>query len=110
MVEGIAEVATVWREEAAQHRAEATKAFVERVLTTLEVVQASWQQDARASEEAEALRRELEEMVGPMRDEFLVSKGEFRGFLRNEIPKRIKALVSEAAQEAQKEFGGISEG
>jgi Dynamin family len=106
MIEGIAEIATVWREEAAQHRAEATKAFVERVLTTLEVVEASWQQDARASEEAEALRRELEEVVGPMRDEFLVSKGEFRGFLRNEIPKRIEALVSDAAQEAQKDIRG----
>ena len=106
MGEGIAEIATVWREEAAQRRAEATKAFVDRVLTTLEVVEASWQQEARASEEAEVLRRELEVVVNPMRDVFLVSKGEFRGFLRNEIPKRIEALVSEATQEAQKDIRG----
>jgi hypothetical protein len=110
MGEGIAEIATVWREEAAQHRAEAAKAFVERVLTTLEVVEARWQQDARASEEAEALRRELEAVVSPMRDEFLVSKGEFRGFLRNEVPKRIAALVSDAAQEAQKDIRGYLRG
>jgi len=107
---GIAEIATQWREEAAERRIEATKAFVERVLTTLEVVEARWQQEARATDEAEALRRELEEVVRPMRDEFLVSKGEFRGFLRNEIPKRIEALVSDAAQVAQKDIRGYLRG
>ena len=40
MGQGIAEIATVWREEAAQRRAEATKAFVERVLTSWK----SWKQ------------------------------------------------------------------
>lgn len=110
MVEGIGEIATVWRDEAAQHRTDTTKAFVERVLTTLEVVEARWQQEARAGEEAEALRRELEQVVGPMRDEFLVSKGEFRGFLRTEVPKRIAALVSDAAQEAQKDIRGYLRG
>lgn len=106
MREGITEIGAVWREEAARHRAEATKAFVDRVLTTLEVVEARWQQESRASEEAESLRRELEEVVRPMRDEFLVSKGEFRGFLRNEVPKRIEALVSDAAQEAKEDIRG----
>ena len=110
MGEGIAEIGAAWRAEAAQHLADATKAFAERVLTTLEVVEARWQQESRASEEAEALRRELEEVVGPMRDEFLVSKGEFRGFLRNEVPKRITALVSDAAQEAQKDIRGYLRG
>jgi len=104
MGEGIADIGAAWREEATQHRADATKAFVDRVLTTLEVVEARWQQESRASEEAEALRRELEQVVGPMREEFLVSKGEFRGFLRNEVPKRIGSLVSDAAQEAQKDI------
>jgi predicted GTPase len=110
MAEGIAEVAALWREEAAQHREEATKTFVERVLTTLEVVEARWQQEARATEEAETLRRELEQVLDPMRDEFLVSKGEFRGFLRNEVPKRIAALVSDAAQETQKDIRGYLRG
>jgi len=104
MREGITEIVAAWREEVARHRADATRAFVERVLTTLEVVEARWQQETRASEEAESLHRELEEVVRPMRDEFLVSKGEFRGFLRNEVPKRIEALVSDATQEAQKDI------
>jgi hypothetical protein len=110
MRKGITEIGAVWREEAAQHRADATKAFVERVLTTLEVVEALWQQESRASEEAEALQRELEQVVGPMRDEFLVSKGEFRGFLRNEVPKRIEALVSDAAQAALEDIRGYLRG
>src|SRR5262249_11339160 len=110
MGQGIAEIAAAWREEAAQHRAEAAKTFVERVLTTLEVVEARWQQEAHATEEAETLRRELEQVVDPMRDEFLVRKGEFRGFLRNEIPKRIAALVSDAAQEAHKDIRGYLRG
>jgi hypothetical protein len=55
-------------------RFDATKSFVERVLTTLEVVEARWQQDARAGEEAEALRRELEQVVGPMREESAVHR------------------------------------
>jgi predicted GTPase len=104
MQAGITEIGAAWQEEAAHQRDEATKTFVERVLTTLEVVEALWQQDTRAGEEAEALRRELEEVVRPMRDEFLVSKGEFRGFLRNEVPRRIEALVSDAAQEAHKDI------
>src|SRR5262249_33056013 len=89
---------------AEQRRVEATSAFVDRVLATLEVVQARWQQGTRASEEVEVLRRELETTVAPMREEFLVRKGEFRGFLRHEIPKRIEALVSDAAQVAQKDI------
>ena len=110
MQAGITEIGAAWQDEAAHQRDEATKTFVERVLTTLEVVEALWQQDTRAGEEAEALRRELEEVVRPMRDEFLVSKGEFRGFLRNEVPKRIEALVSDAAQEAQKDIQGYLRG
>lgn len=104
MVDGIAAIASAWREDAAQQRADATKVFVERVLTTLEVVKARWQQDSRASDEAESLRRDLDQVVGPMRDEFLVSKGEFRGFLRTEVPKRIAALVSDASHEAQQDI------
>jgi hypothetical protein len=110
MQEGLAEIARAWREDAEQHRAEATKTFVERLLTTLELIQARWQQDVRASEEADGLRRELESLVAPMRDEFLVRKGEFRGFLRNEVPKRIEALVSDAAQEAHKLIRGYLRG
>jgi predicted GTPase len=101
---GLNEIARAWRESAEQQRAEAAKAFVDRVLTTLEVVQARWQQGGQADDEVEDLRRELESLIAPMRDEFLIRKGEFRGFLRNEIPKRIEALVSDAAQVARRDI------
>ena len=104
MRDGLAEIAMQWRERTTRHRADATRTFVDRVVTTLELVEARWQQDERASGEAEGLRRELEGVVSPLRDEFLVRKGEFRGFLRSEIPRRIETLVSNAAQEAHKDI------
>ncbi len=104
MRDGLKDVAQFWRRRVREHTSEATKAFVDRVLTTVQLVEATWRQEGRATLEAESLRRELEVIIAPMRDEFQVRKGAFRAFLRSEVPNRISSLVSEAGQQAYKDI------
>jgi dynamin family protein len=77
----------------------------ERIQTTLHVVQIQWQEETRATEEAEKLRQDLEIFLQPLRKDFHVRQGQYRGFLKKAIPQRIEDLVATARAKSEKEIG-----
>lgn len=84
----------------------ASDTFAKRLKTTLEVIVAQWSSEARAGEEAERLREELELFIKPLRDELLVRQGQYRAFLKKGVPQRIEDLVASASLTAQQEIDG----
>jgi GTP-binding protein EngB required for normal cell division len=84
----------------------ASDTFRERLTTTLGVVAAQWSSDARAGEEAERLREDLELFIKPLREELLVRQGQYRAFLKKGVPQRIEDLVATASLTAQQEIDG----
>jgi len=78
--------------------------FRERVDATLRVIKAQWTSETRAGEEAEQLREDLKVFLEPLREEMLVRKGQYRAFLKKNIPQRIEDLVKIAAAAAQEEI------
>ena len=78
--------------------------FLDRVLTILHVTRAQWEEETRASEEAERLREELAVFMEPLRKELHVRQGQFRAFLKKTVPQRIEDLVLVANGKAQTEI------
>lgn len=79
--------------------------FAERARAAIELCRTQWEQDARAEQEAERLREELEAFLNPLRREFLVRQGGFREFLRSTIPEQIELRIKgEAAVSARAEI------
>jgi GTP-binding protein EngB required for normal cell division len=72
-------------------------------LNELHVIQASWQEDNRAAEEAERLEKALENFINPKKEEYRARAAEFRGYLKETVQARIETLVMEARDEAEKE-------
>jgi hypothetical protein len=104
LISGLAGVAEAWRNRAKEDLAEAIATFRNRALASITLIEASWQDDRRAADEAEQLRKDLEEVVAPLRREFDVRKGGFREFLRTGVPDKIDSLVTEAALVAQEDI------
>ncbi len=96
LVEGLAGLARRQRELKALRLREVSEDFFHRVLATVRVNQARWREEARASQEAERLRGELDEFLEPLRREFHARQGAFREFLRETLPARIRELVEKA--------------
>lgn len=61
--------------------------------------------DQRAADEAERLRRELEQRIAPLRLELERRRGAFREFLRVGLPERIRSKLMEAETAARDEMG-----
>jgi hypothetical protein len=78
--------------------------FFHRVLATIRVNQARWREEARASEEAERLRGELDEFLEPLRREFHARQGAFREYLRETLPSHIRELVEKAKGQSSREI------
>lgn len=78
--------------------------FREHVRATIALVQAQWEEDARAEKEATQLREELETFLLPRRRELDSRQGAFREFLREHIPEQIDARVGEAAHLAKEDI------
>lgn len=78
--------------------------FRQRIASTLRVVQVQWEEDTRATEEAEQLRSELLKLTEPIRRELHSRQGAFREFLVNGLPEKIESLVEEARVEAEAEI------
>lgn len=66
--------------------------------------QARWQEEARASEEAEKLKAELDEVIGPLREQFNRDQGAYRAFLRDTLPATIRGLVERAKAVSNREI------
>lgn len=73
----------------------------EHIAKTLLLVQAQWQQETRACEEADKLRADLKVFMEPLRKELNVRQGQYRAFLKKTIPQRIQDLVGGASTKAQ---------
>jgi len=87
-------------------RAEATLAdFATRVRTSIDLVQAQWEGEAKAEKEAQELREELETFLAPKQRELDVRKGAFREFLQESVPTQIDARVAEATLLARQDIG-----
>lgn len=80
--------------------------FREHVRATLALIEAQWEETARAEKEATQLREELETFLVPKRREFDSRQGAFRAFLREHIPEQIDARVAEAAHIAKEDITG----
>ena len=70
--------------------------FSHRVLALLEVIRAQWEEETRASDEATRLRDDLEVFLTPLRKELHVRQGQYRAFLKKNIPQRIRDLIEAA--------------
>lgn len=73
------------------------------LLSELQVMQASWQQDNRAAEEAARLASELEKFLKPKEEEYRSRAAAFREFLETSIQAKIEALVHEAREVAERD-------
>jgi GTP-binding protein EngB required for normal cell division len=78
--------------------------FLDRVLSILRVTQAQWEEETRASEEAERLRKDLAVFMEPLHKDLYVRQGQYRAFLKKNIPQRICDLVQASMGKAQTEI------
>jgi hypothetical protein len=104
LVNGLTELARRQREVQALRLREVGGDFFHRVLATIRVNQARWREEARASEEAERLRGELDEFLEPLRREFHARQGAFREYLRETLPSHIQELVEKAKGQSSREI------
>lgn len=70
----------------------------------LNVIQAQWMEDSRASDEAERLRKDFLDFIEPLRAEYQSRQGAYREFLRETLPQTIRAEVTKAAATARGEL------
>lgn len=98
-------VALDHRTRTRERLASATREFAEYVASTIDLIQAVWEQDVRAEKEADELRRELETFLRPLQRELETRNGAFREFLRNGTKAEIKTHVAGATESAQKDIG-----
>jgi len=104
LLDGLRDLARRQRDAQALRLREVGGDFFHRVLTTIRVIQARWREEARASEEAERLRGELDEVLEPLRREFHARQGAFREYLRETLPSHIRELVEKAKGESSREI------
>jgi GTP-binding protein EngB required for normal cell division len=72
-------------------------------LNEMHLIEAVWQEDNRAAEEAERLQLALNEVLVPRKEEYRVRAAAFHNFLQETVQARIETLVMEAREEAEKE-------
>ena len=84
-----------------------TYEVIERLYRTiaaeLEMIQASWQEDTRAADEADRLKSALDDVLHPKQEEFRVRAAAFREYLQETVPAKIDLLVMEAREVAEAE-------
>ena len=97
----LVEVASALNRERRERLEQAQDLFFSSVASTIHVIHEQWVREGRAEEEAEALRKELDSFLEPIRKEFYTRRGEFRAFLREAVPSEIEKLVIEASFSAQ---------
>ena len=70
----------------------------------LAIIENQWQGEQRVAEEAERLRRDLDAVVRPWREELANRQGGFREFLQDAVRDRIQTLVVEARDAAEEDI------
>jgi hypothetical protein len=101
---GLRTVVLQRRAEAVRSRDDSIAAFCAQVMAHLEMIRAQWTGGGRTETEIDDLIEDLNEILGPLRKEFLVRQGQFREFLKNTMPERIDALVGKAKDSARSEI------
>lgn len=104
LVDSLGRISHMRRELITSRFAERCDAFVSHVKAILGALRAQWQDEGRAEAESQRLETELADFTSPLRDEFNVRKGQYRAFLKREIPQRINDLVTNARQTARDEI------
>lgn len=96
---------------AAEHRARITSTtqasaqlFREQLIAALGLLRTQWEADARAAQEAEALRGELDAFLAQKQRELDHRQGSFREFLRNGVKSSIELHVERAGRESAGEI------
>jgi hypothetical protein len=79
--------------------------FADHVESVLRLIEERWTSTSVVGKTADALRRELEVFLEPLRDEYNNRKGGYRRFLKEDVLQRIKNLVELAARTARIDIG-----
>ncbi|MBK6942990.1 MAG: dynamin family protein [Planctomycetes bacterium] len=79
--------------------------FADHVESVLRLIEERWTSTSNVGKTADALRRELEGFLEPLRDEYNNRKGGYRRFLKEDVLQRIKNLVELAARTARIDIG-----
>jgi GTP-binding protein EngB required for normal cell division len=94
-------------QQEAERRSLAIEDLTQRLTTTLmsemELIEASWQQEDRAAEEAERLEIALTPVLSAKKEEYRARAAAFRNFLDETVHAKIEALVLEAQLAAEKD-------
>lgn len=89
---------------ASQRLKEHSELFRERLSATLRLIEAQWETENRAEEEAARLREDLELFMRPLRKDLGVRQGAYRTFMKKGAPQRIEDLVAVAKHKASKDI------
>ncbi len=82
---------------------EAHELFCSRVTSSLNILYEQWKEGTRADADAERLREDLRSFLQPLREEYRLRQGQFRGFLKDTLPGRMNEVVSEARLQSSKQ-------
>ncbi len=74
--------------------------FRDSLSAQLQIIEAQWEEQAHAKEEAEKLRGELDVFLLPQREELHRRQGAYHQYLTSEVPQRIKDMVSIASSQS----------
>ena len=91
------------RELVSKQKSDLLKRLMSSTVSELKMIQAAWQQDNRAAEDAERLLIALNKVLDPKKEEYRSRAAEFRGYLKETVQAKIQALVLEAREEAEKD-------
>lgn len=89
------------RDLRSQQLEELQQRLMSSALNELQLIEAVWQEDNRAADEAERLQAALNEVLVPRKEEYRARAAEFRGYLKETVRARIETLVLEARHEAE---------
>ncbi len=102
LADALRAIARERRERLARRVDRLVSEFASRVCASLEVLEADWLSDERATEEVDRLRQEVEPTLAELRRGLHARQGAFYNFLRETLPTEIELLVDNAGQAAQR--------
>ena len=82
---------------------ELTQRLATTLISEMQLIEAKWQHENRAEEEAERLEKALTPILAEKKEEYRVRAASFRNFLDETVPAKIEALVLEAQIAAEKD-------
>ncbi|MGJ5816548.1 dynamin family protein [Paludibaculum fermentans] len=104
MISGLTKLRIALEAERRTKVSEHYTTLLEGVGSSIRLVEAQWRDETRRLEEIEQLREELEAFIGPLRRQFDTMQGQYREFLRETVPSRIRDLVRAAKEKARNQI------